>query len=176
MVSTAATPNQVATAAPPRWRADLSLALVALIWGSTFVVVKSALGQISTMYFLALRFALASLCMAALFAPSFRRSTPRAIGSGLAGGALAGVFLWTGYVLQTFGLKYTTAGKSGFITGLYIVLVPLLTAVIYRRIPQVSEILGILMATGGLVLLTLPALDLRINFGDILTILCAVAF
>jgi drug/metabolite transporter (DMT)-like permease len=175
-VSTATTQNQIATSTPPRWRADVSLAFVALIWGGTFVVVKSALGQISTMYFLALRFALAAVCMAVLFAPSFRRTRARAIRSGLVGGALAGVFLWGGYVLQTFGLKYTTAGKSGFITGLYIVLVPLIGAALYRRAPRLRELLGILIATAGLALLAVPSLEFQMNWGDLLTVGCAVAF
>lgn len=128
------------------------------------------------MYFLALRFALAALSMAILFAPAFRRTGRRAMLSGFAGGALAGVFLWSGYVLQTFGLKYTTAGKSGFITGLYIVLVPLISAALYRRPPRIVEFLGILIAAGGLTLLAVPSLELHMNRGDALTLGCAVAF
>jgi drug/metabolite transporter (DMT)-like permease len=149
---------------------------VALVWGCTFIVVKSALSEISTVYFLALRFAIASFCMAVLFIPSFRRAGRRTVLRGLRGGALAGICLWSGYMLQTYGLKYTSAGKSGFITGLYIVLVPILGAMIYRRIPQLSEIAGILAATAGLVLLTIPNLEVRMNIGDLLTLACAVAF
>ena len=101
----------------------------------------------------------------------------RAVWAGLRGGALAGVFLWMGYILQTFGLKYTSAGTSGFITGLYIVLVPLVGAVIYRRRPNASEIVGILIATAGMVLLTIPSFTaMRPNFGDVLTLGCAGAF
>jgi drug/metabolite transporter (DMT)-like permease len=162
--------------APPRWRADLALASVAFVWGCTFIVVKSALSDISTIFFLALRFGLASLCMFLLFATRFRRVGWGAVRSGLRGGAIAGLFLWSGYVLQTYGLKYTTAGKSGFITGLYIVLVPILGAAIYRRIPQASELLGIGIATAGLILLTLPGLEFHMNTGDLLTVGCAVAF
>jgi len=128
------------------------------------------------MYFLALRFGLAALCMLVLFGPAFRRAGRRAVTSGLLGGAFAGVFLWSGYVLQTFGLKYTTAGKSGFITGLYIVLVPLIGAVLYRRAPRIQELLGILIATAGLTLLAIPSLQFRVNRGDVLTLGCAVAF
>ncbi len=88
------------------------------------------------------------------------------------------MFLWLGYVLQTFGLKYTTAGNSGFLTGLYIVLVPLISACVYKRWPQVPELVGIAIATAGMVLLTLPSLDrnLHMNRGDLLTVGCAVAF
>jgi drug/metabolite transporter (DMT)-like permease len=175
-VSTAATQQETLVSTRVRWRADLSLAIVALIWGSTFVVVKSALGEISTMYFLALRFGLAAVCMLVLFAPAFRRAGRHAAFSGLAGGFIAGAFLWSGYVLQTFGLRYTTAGKSGFITGLYIVLVPLITAAMYRRIPRAPEIAGVLMASAGLALLALPSFELRIQLGDALTVGCAFAF
>jgi drug/metabolite transporter (DMT)-like permease len=154
------------------------LAVVALVWGTTFVVVKRALVEISTMYFLAVRFGLASLCMFLIFLPAFRRTDTRALWRGLRGGAIAGVFLWLGYILQTFGLKYTSAGNSGFLTGLYIVLVPLISAAVYRRWPQTAELLGIAVAAGGMVLLTLPTLGggIHINRGDILTIGCAVAF
>jgi drug/metabolite transporter (DMT)-like permease len=150
--------------------------MVALVWGATFVIVKSALTEISAVFFLALRFGIATACMALLFARPFRRAGSRAVLRGLRGGAAAGVFLWAGYMLQTFGLKYTSAGKSGFVTGLYIVLVPVIGAVIYRRPPQISEVLGILAATAGLVLMTLPSLELGMNIGDALTIGCAVAF
>lgn len=161
-----------------RWHADLALGLVALVWGTTFVVVKQALTGISTVYFLALRFSLASVCMLAMFWPAFRRSSFREIGLGLRGGALAGIFLWLGYILQTFGLKYTSAGKSGFITGFYIVLVPLLGAAIYRRWPQARELLGVLVAAIGMAALTLPSLSggFEFNRGDLLTAGCALVF
>jgi drug/metabolite transporter (DMT)-like permease len=169
--------DQTATKAiPPRWQADWALAGVAFVWGVTFVLVKSALADISTIYFLTLRFGLAALCMSLLFAPGLKRAGRARVISGLKGGAIAGVFLWGGYMLQTFGLKYTSAGKSGFLTGLYIVLVPLLSAALYRRAPQLSEMIGILVATVGLVLLTIPTIELTINKGDLLTIGCAIAF
>jgi len=105
----------VAKRSPARWQADLTLAIVALIWGTTFVVVKRALTEISTIYFLAVRFGFASFCILLMFAPGYRRAGSRAVWRGLQGGAAAGVFLWLGYVLQTFGLKYTSAGTQGFL-------------------------------------------------------------
>ena len=88
------------------------------------------------------------------------------------------MFLWLGYILQTVGLKYTTAGNSGFLTGLYIVLVPLIGAALLRKRPTACEILGVLIATSGMVVMTLPALlaHFSINRGDLLTLACAVAF
>ncbi len=163
---------------PARWRADSALALVALVWGTTFVVVKQAITQISAMYFLSLRFSLASLCLLILFLPAFRRLPKQQLVSGLRGGLLTGLFLWTGYVLQTFGLHYTSAGNSGFLTGLYIVLVPVIGAIVYRQKPSRREIFGVALAAAGMVLMTIPASGslLSINFGDLLTIGCAVAF
>ncbi len=163
---------------PARWKADSSLAMVALVWGSTFVIVKHALTGISTMYFLALRFGLAALCLLLIFAGPFQKATRSAVVGGLRGGAVAGIFLWLGYVLQTFGLKYTTAGNSGFLTGLYIALVPLISAAVFRRWPQTRELAGIAVATGGMAVLTLPSAGhaFQLNKGDLLTVGCAVAF
>ena len=159
------------------WKADASLFVVALVWGTTFVLVKQALTEISTLYFLTLRFSLATLCMLPLLAPLWRKNR-RSIWPGLAGGATAGLFLWLGYLLQTFGLKYTTAGNSGFLTGAYVPLVPLLGAVVYRRRPSKAELIGVLVTVAGMVVLMSPSLrrGLELNFGDLLTIGCAVAF
>ncbi len=161
-----------------RWQAEAALAIVAIIWGATFVVVKQALADISTIYFLFLRFTLASVCLLLLFAPGFRKMQWRETRRGLGGGAVAGIFLWLGYILQTVGLKYTTAGNSGFLTGLYIVLVPLIGALIFRKRPGVRELAGIAAATAGMIVMTLPSLaaNLRMNRGDLLTLACAVAF
>jgi len=163
---------------PRRWQADLSLALVALIWGTTFVVVKRALNEISTVYFLALRFGLASVCMLVLFMPAFLRADRATVRTGLQGGAAAGLLLWLGYLLQTFGLKFTTAGKSGFLTGFYIVLVPPLGALLYGRWPQFRELAAIVIAGTGMVVMTFPSIrgKMAVNLGDLLTIGCAVAF
>ena len=111
------------------------------------MIVKQALADVSTLYFLFLRFALASLCLIVLFAPAFRKMAWRDIARGLGGGAAAGIFLWLGYILQTIGLKHTTAGNSGFLTGLYIVLVPLIGAAVLRKRPSGREVVGIVIAT-----------------------------
>jgi len=169
------------TSGTARWRADLALTLVAFVWGATFVMVKEALQEVSTMYFLALRFGLASLCMLALFLPAFRRMPVGELWRGLRGGAVAGAFLCLGYILQTFGLRYTTAGNSGFLTGLNIVLVPVIGAAVFRRWPQARELLGVGVAAAGLAMLTIPTADggfslSHFNRGDLLTVGCAITF
>jgi drug/metabolite transporter (DMT)-like permease len=154
-------------------RADAALAFNTVIWGSTFVLVKAALGHVSPILFLALRFSLATLALLALFRGPGKG--PRTWQAALAG-ALSGVFLFSGYVLQTLGLRLTTAPKSAFLTGLTSVMVPLLASLVYKTRPQVSEVVGVLVATVGLGLMTLEGAIRVIGRGDVLTLLCAVAF
>lgn len=155
------------------WHADAALVGITLIWGATFVLVKEALQDASTLLFLALRFMLASAALAA----GFRwRGTLRLEPNGLRAGLAAGACLFCGYLFQTAGLRYTTPSKSAFITGLSVVLVPLLAAVAGRARPRWSEWSGAGLATGGLALLTLEGAGLRIGFGDLLTLVCALGF
>jgi drug/metabolite transporter (DMT)-like permease len=156
--------------ASPRF-AELALAFVCLLWGATFVLVKNALDDISPTLFLAIRFSIASVLLALLY---LSRREP--IRRDWTGGLLAGLFLYTGYFLQTLGLKYTTASKSGFLTGLYIVLVPLIGAAVYQKVPGISEWMGVSLATLGMGLMTLTSARFEIGAGDALTIGCAFAF
>jgi drug/metabolite transporter (DMT)-like permease len=155
-----------------RWQGDLALAAIALVWGSTFVLVKSALDDISTMLFLAIRFSLATLALALIYTARGRSWRS----GGLGPGAAVGVFLFIGYLLQTLGLRWTTPAKSGFITSMYIVVVPLLSAAVYRKAPGLWEWTGVTLATAGLGLLTLDTTSFSMGTGDILTAGCAIAF
>ena len=148
------------------WHADLALICITLIWGATFVVVKEALDYSSVLLFLALRFSLAAVALALVF----RRRYPTLFQRRAAwrGGIAAGLCLFAGFFLQTLGLRYTTASKSAFITGLAVVLVPSLGTIVYRKGPRWQEVLGVLVATAGLGLLTLQGHDLRIGEGDLL--------
>ena len=158
---------------PRGWLVDLSLVVVCLIWGTTFILVKQALPDISTLLFLTLRFTAATLVLALIFRKQFRSPNLRA---SLRAGLLAGLCLFSGYVLQTFGLKYTSASKTGFITGLYIPLVPLFSGLIYRRLPQISEVFGVLIAFAGMALMTIQTDLVDINRGDLLVAGCAVVY
>jgi drug/metabolite transporter (DMT)-like permease len=161
--------------APPRWQSDLALASICLVWGATFVLVKSALADVSTLLFLAMRFGLAVLALAVIF--SFRRGWRAVLRPGpVLPGVIAGCCLFGGYFLQTEGLKYTTPGKSGFLTGLYIVLVPVLSAVVLRRTPQPNELGGVVLGSIGMSLMTVSPDALHINFGDALTLGCAFLY
>jgi drug/metabolite transporter (DMT)-like permease len=156
------------------WRADLALAGIALVWGVTFVVVKQALQDVSTLLFLALRFSLATLALGAAFRPLPGKFTERR--TLLVGGILAGLCLAAGYVFQTVGLRFTSPSKSAFLTGLSIVLVPVFGAGWRRRWPARPEVAGILAATVGMSLMTLNWDTLRIERGDLLTLACALGF
>ena len=89
---------------------------------------------------------------------------------------MAGVFLFSGYAFQTIGLQFTTAPKSAFLTGLTAVMTPLLAAAVYRNRPRAREVGGVLLATCGMALMTLPGFRLAINRGDLLTICCAACY
>lgn len=154
-----------------RWQADLILGGVALIWGSTFVTVQNALDDVAPLTFVGFRFTVATLVLLALFAPRVRRVTRREALSG----ALIGVWLAGGYAFQTIGLQSTTTAKAGFITGLSVVIVPLLATVLLRRPPGRGPTVGILAATVGLAFLSLDR-NLRVQTGDLWVLACALMF
>jgi drug/metabolite transporter (DMT)-like permease len=156
-----------------RRKADLGLLFNTIVWGSTFVLVKSALHDISPILFLALRFGLATLALLILLRG---RAGLQFDWKTVGAGSMAGCFLFAGYVLQTWGLRLTTAPKSAFLTGLTSLLVPLLASLVYKNRPQVSEVVGVLVATAGLALMTIERDIGAVNRGDVLSILCAVGF
>jgi drug/metabolite transporter (DMT)-like permease len=158
---------------PASWKVDGSLVAVTLIWGTTFVLVKQALADVSTLLFLTLRFSIAAVALALMFRKEFR--APNALAS-LLRGVLAGIFLFGGYVLQTAGLRFTSASKAGFITGLYVPLVPLIGGLLHQKLPRISELVGVAIACAGTVLLTVQKDILDIAGGDLLVAGCAVAF
>lgn len=158
-----------------RTRAELALVFNTVIWGSTFVVVKDALSDVSPLLFLALRFSVATLVLMLLFRGAW--SHPRKARLAVRGGLVCGVFLFAGYAFQTIGLKLTTAPKSAFITGLATAMVPLLAALVYMIRPRAAELAGVTLAVAGMGLMTLQgASPLSMGRGDLLTVCCAVAF
>jgi len=159
-------------------KAHILLVVVTFIWGATFVVIKNALAEISPLLFNAVRMTLASLCLAAIYwrdIAGMERVTLRA-------GIFVGVFLWLGYEFQTTGLRLTTPSKSGFLTGVSVVLVPVLLALFWRRKINRWTLLGVAAAVLGLFFMTVPSAGesladwSSVNLGDLLTLGCAVAF
>ncbi|HHX64324.1 MAG TPA: DMT family transporter [Chloroflexi bacterium] len=151
--------------------ADLFLLMVTVVWGGTFVMVKDAVSLYPVFRFLTVRFALATLVLLMI---GWRRLAT--LGRrGVVAGVLIGLFLFVGYGLQTMGLQYTSASKAGFITGLSVVIVPILSALVLRRQPAREALLGVTLATVGLALLTLNH-SLSIARGDLLILACAFSF
>jgi drug/metabolite transporter (DMT)-like permease len=160
--------------APPGGRRLAELALVGntVVWGATFTVVKNALGGVSAILFLALRFSLATAALVLIF----RKPLAHHSWKNAAPGLLVGLFLFLGYLFQTQGLRYTSAPKSAFLTGLTSVLAPLFASSVYGIRPRISEVFGLLTAMVGLGLMTLPDASGSINRGDVLTLFGAAAF
>ncbi|ADD01931.1 protein of unknown function DUF6 transmembrane [Thermoanaerobacter italicus Ab9] len=152
-------------------KSDIVLILVTMVWGTTFIIVKNAIQTLPVYNFLFIRFLLAFLLLTIIFHKKLKTIDKKT----LAVASVIGTMLFLGYAFQTMGLKYTTASKSGFITGFSVVLVPILEAVFLKRKPSKSSILGIVLAFIGLILLT-ANIDFSINIGDFLTLLCAFAF
>lgn len=151
--------------------ADLSLLLVAIIWGSSFVVIKNALDYINPVYILVLRFALSSVLMAFVFWKRFREINKEDIKAG----AIIGFFLFLAFLTQTIGLKYTTVSKQAFITASYVVIVPFFYWGITKKKPDIYEFMAAILCLIGVGLLSLEE-SFSINLGDGLTMVCAVFF
>src|SRR5436305_5630842 len=131
-------------------RALLVLVAVTAVWGVTFVQVKDAVAVYPLFAFLALRFAIASLTLAP---PGAARV--RSLGRpGMLAAVLAGSLLGAGYALQTGGLARTSVSSAGFVTGMYVVLTPLLALALFRIRVGAAAWAGVALATGGLALLS----------------------
>ncbi len=154
-----------------RWQADIVLLVVTLIWGWTFFAVKSVISVYPVFSFLALRFALALLTLLPFVWGRLRRTPRQQVRAGM----VSGLFLLAGYAFQTVGLQYTSVSNSGLITGLYVVLVPVFATLVIRRPPKTNALLGLALATAGIVLLSVGP-ELSLGLGDSLTVLCAIAY
>jgi drug/metabolite transporter (DMT)-like permease len=133
----------------PRLSPMLALVGVTAIWGYTFVPVQEAVAIYPLFAFLAVRFAISTLVLVP-FAWRSLRVIPR---GGLAAGTGAGVLLATAYGLQTAGLDLTTVSSTGFITGLYVVLTPLIALALFRTPVAAAAWFGVALSVAGLLLL-----------------------
>jgi len=154
-----------------RTKAELLLLSCTVIWGGSFVVVKGGLEDSPPILFVAIRFVLATL----LFYPFVAKQLPSISRDSFRGGIVIGILLFLGFILQTIGLQYTTASKSGFITGLLVVFTPIFQIVIERKLPKAGNVIGVVLVTAGLYFLTSPT-GSEFNIGDGLTLVCAAIF
>lgn len=155
----------------PSRRAEIILVAITLIWGTSFVLIKSSLHYSSTFVFLAVRFFLAALFLRVWFYRELRNIPPATWIAGF----IIGLFLSAGNFFQTAGLGITTASKSAFFTSTVVVYVPMIAVFLAREKLRLSSILSVMIVTAGLFLLTSPQ-GQGFNLGDFLTIFCAMSF
>ena len=149
----------------------LALLVTTLIWGTSFVVQKNTLDNISTLHLLAFRFTIAAVLMFIIAAKDIKK-----IDRGyIKGGVLMGVALACAYIVQTYGLVYTTPGKNAFLTASYVVMTPFLYWAYKKRRPGKHNLIAAFLCLIGVGLISFDS-NLNINIGDVLTIICGVFY
>jgi len=164
-----------------KYTGEIALLFNTLIWGGTFALIKNAFTDISPLLFLGLRFSIAAL----IFLPFAYAALKKTNKQTLIAGSVLGFFYFTGFAAQTLGLNLTTATKSGFITGTFVVFIPILQLIIEKRKPKWFNILSVFLVLVGLIMLSskgenvvdfIKQLGSDFNLGDLLTLLCALLF
>lgn len=149
-----------------------ALLTTAVIWGSSFVILKNAIDGLGVMWVLAMRFTISAVLLLAL-AGKRLRSMSRA---SVSGSVLIGVCLAAAYIVQTYGLKYTTPGKNAFLTTTYCVMVPFLAWLVYKRKPGLHNVAAAVLCVAGIGFVALDAGFGEVNTGDVLTIFSGVFY
>ena len=160
---------------------EIALFSITIFWGVTFAIIKLALNDISPMFFIAIRFSFAAILLLPFLLKPLMQTDFDTIKAGL----FLGLLYFIGFATQTVGLQYTTATKSGFITGTFVIFIPILQLILERRAPGRGNIIGILLVVIGLILLSskgetvidiLTELGSNFNVGDFLTLICAIFY
>ena len=152
-------------------QAQLGLIITAFIWGATFLMVKNALNDAPPFAFGAYRFLIAAFLSLLIWNKHLIKISQNE----LIGGMVCGFFLFCGFGFQNFGLLYTTASKSAFITAIYVLFVPILLFLIWRSKIQSRSWVAVVLAILGIYILINPHKD-GMNRGDIITLFCAFSF
>lgn len=150
----------------------LALFTAALIWGTSFVILKAALGSVGTLWTLSVRFTLAAFIMLIFAGKKLRRMDRRSI----RGSVMMGACLAAAYIFQTYGLVYTSPGKNAFLTSTYCVQVPFLAWLIYKRKPTAFNITAAVLCVTGIGFVALNSGFDGINVGDALTLVCGIFY
>jgi len=153
--------------------ASCGLILTAAIWGFAFVVVKDSLDYIGAVWMVAFRYTLAALVMSLIFIKKWKLFNKKYLFHGL----LSGLFLFGGYVTQTIGCDFTTAGKNAFLTTVYVILIPLISWALFKKRPGWYVFVAAIMSVTGIGLLALGKGDVSgLNKGDVLTLICGLFY
>lgn len=154
-----------------KYKGELLMLITALMWGSGFVGMAIGLEYLTVFQIMAGRFTLAAIILCIVFYKKFKVMTKTVIWKG----AVLGSILFTAFVIQTYGLAYTTPSKNAFLTSINVLIVPLIAYVIYKRGFDRYEIIAAFLAIVGIGFLSLND-TFTINIGDLLSILCAFTF
>jgi len=152
-------------------KADLALLSVTLVWGTSFPIMSVALKETGPYTFLAYRYLVASLILLFVVFKRLKTIDKKALEAGL----FIGFPLFVGCILQIVGLVYTTPSKSGFLTGMNVIFVPFFMALVYKQMPDYKSIAGVIFSVIGLSVMSLDT-NVSMNFGDLLSLMSAVAF
>lgn len=164
-----------------RFKGEIALLIITVIWGATFPIIKESLNDSTPFIFVAVRFSIASILILPFFLPKVKLLNKETLKAGL----VLGVLMFGGFVTQTIGLNHTTATKSGFITGSVVVMIPFLQFYMEKKIPTKGAIFGTILVFIGLLFLSSGGNDLisfitdlggSFNFGDFMTLVCAIIF
>ncbi|MCK9280866.1 MAG: DMT family transporter [Melioribacteraceae bacterium] len=162
-------------------KAEAILFVMTIIWGGTFILTKNALNDISSMLYVGIRFSIAASVLLPLVIHFEKKIDKKALWHGI----ILGFFLYLGFFGQTYGLRFTSATKSGFLTGTLVVFIPIFAIFIKKRYPSVGAIIGtiivfigiIFLSTGGNSITTFfEEVGRDFNFGDQLTLAAAIVF
>jgi drug/metabolite transporter (DMT)-like permease len=150
----------------------LALLLCAVIWGTSFVVLKNTLDSMGTMWVLSIRFTVSAAIMLAVAGKKLKNTNKQCV----QGGIIMGIFLALAYIVQTYGLTYTTPSKNAFLTATYCVLTPFLAWAIYKRRPGMANIVAAFLCIAGIGFVSLTEGFGNVNVGDMLTLCCGLFY
>ena len=148
-----------------------ALLVMTLIWGTSFLMQKNTLSEVPTLYLLAFRFTGATLFIFLSFIKQMKNFDRQYVWNGI----VLGVLLFLGYVVQTYGLVYTTPSKNAFLSAIYCVLVPFISWFVTRKKPDGYNIAAAFLCFGGVALVALKE-DMSMSFGDMLTIISGLFY
>lgn len=164
-----------------KYKGELALLTNTILWGVTFTIVKTSLDNVSPMMFLGLRFLIAAL----ILFPFIYKILKKEFNIRMYQPIILGLLFFFAFAAQTTGLHYTTATKSGFITGTFVIFTPIFQMILEKRIPRKGNIIGIFFVIAGMILLfskgdslmsLLNEVGNDFNFGDFMTLICAILF
>ena len=153
-------------------RGRIALFITTIIWGTSFVILKTTLDSVGTLWVLAIRFSVSAAILGLVAGKKLCKMGKRLC----KGSILMGLCLAAAYIFQTYGLFFTSPGKNSFLTAVYCVLVPFMAWGVYKRRPDAANILAAFLCITGIGFVSLGESLSNINIGDVLTLICGIFY